>query len=109
MSGDNETAIISQLNDGLRQYGTGGKVMLSHGITSLHPLDQINIISKVRTTNDFGDDPYNEHDFGKIVVGGQAIFWKIDYYDTEMECGSENPADVSVTTRLLTIMLADEY
>jgi hypothetical protein len=31
------------------------------------------------------------------------------YYDTALEFGSENPADASVTRRVLTIMLPEDY
>jgi hypothetical protein len=36
-------------------------------------------------------------------------FWKIDSYDRNTEFGSPDPADPDVTTRVLTIMRADEY
>jgi hypothetical protein len=55
------------------------------------------------------NDPYGEHDFGAVDVAGQKFFWKIDYYDSKMEFGSDDPADPAKTTRVLTIMRADEY
>jgi hypothetical protein len=39
----------------------------------------------------------------------RSSFWKIDYYDKSLDGGSENPADPAVTTRVLTIMLANDY
>ena len=36
-------------------------------------------------------------------------FWKIDYYDANLEYGSDDPANDAVTTRVLTIMEASEY
>lgn len=44
-----------------------------------------------------------------MVHDGTPIFWKIDYYDRKVEFGSENPADPAQTTRVLTLMLAQEY
>ena len=34
--------------------------------------------------------------------------WKPDCHDRDLECGSPDPADPSVTTRVLTAMRADE-
>lgn len=45
----------------------------------------------------------------KILPKGERIFWKSDYYDSACEYGSANPAVPAQTTRVLTIMLADEY
>lgn len=39
----------------------------------------------------------------------RKIFWKIGYYDTTLEKGSEAPADPKETMRVLTIMPASEY
>lgn len=55
------------------------------------------------------NDPHREHDFGSFTLRGHKLFWKIDYYDKACECGSEDPADPAQTTRVLTIMLAEEY
>ncbi|MFZ2108608.1 MAG: DUF3768 domain-containing protein [Roseiarcus sp.] len=41
--------------------------------------------------------------------GALRCFRKIDYYDRATEMGSPDPADPAATTRVLTIMLADEY
>jgi hypothetical protein len=55
------------------------------------------------------NDPYGEHDFGSFELCSRKFFWKIDYYDKELRCGSEDPADPEKTTRVLTLMLAEEY
>jgi hypothetical protein len=51
-------------------------------------------------------DPYGEHNFGSFEHNGIRVFWKIDYYDRNLEYGSEDPSDPAQTTRVLTIMLA---
>ena len=68
-------------------------------------------MAKVQAFNDFNErnDPYGEHDFGAIEHDGQTVFWKIDYYDLDLSMHSPNPADATVTARVLTVMLAEEY
>ena len=67
--------------------------------------------AKVRAFDAFTDDndPHGEHDFGSVDEGGVRCFWKIDCYDRATEFGSPDPTDSAVTTRVLTIMRADEY
>jgi hypothetical protein len=69
------------------------------------------ILTRVAAFDAFSEDndPHGEHDFGSFEQNGDAIFWKIDYYDKSLQAGSPDPADPAVTTRVLTIMLAEEY
>lgn len=103
---------IAALNDAFRRSFIGGSVLLTPGITSLSEADQVAIMHAIASFGSFtpDNDPYGEHDFGRIdhPLAGR-IFWKIDYYDPSMEQGSEDPADPSKTVRVLTIMLASEY
>lgn len=106
------TNTIAQLNDLLRTTFIGGQIVMTSGIAELPPEVREDIITKVRTFEDFneGNDPYGEHDFGALDQSGAGkVFWKIDYYDTTMTMGSENPADPKQTRRVLTILLADEW
>ncbi len=103
---------IPQLNDMFRQTFIAGKVIMTPGIASLADDHREEIITKVRAFKDFTEDndPYGEHDFGAFTQKGAGkIFWKIDYYDRTMTMGSEDPADLKQTCRVLTIMLAEEY
>ena len=102
---------IAALNDAFRRTFAGGRVMLTAGIDALPALRKPEIMMAVQAFNKFNtdNDPYHEHDFGTFELHGRKIFWKIDYYDKTMEAGSEDPADPEKTTRVLTIMLAEEY
>ena len=55
------------------------------------------------------NDPWDEHDFGALEIAGHRIFWKIEYHNTAMTAGSEDPSDPTQTTRVMTVMLAEEY
>jgi hypothetical protein len=103
---------IARLNDALRTTGIGGQIVITQGIAGLHPTVQAGITATVSIFSNFNadNDPHGEHDFGAFdFPGAGKVFWKIDYYDLTLTAGSENPADPSQTTRVLTIMLAHEY
>ena len=53
--------------------------------------------------------PTASTNFGAFDYAGRRFFWKIDYYDRDLKLGSPNPADPSCTTRVLTLMLAEEW
>ena len=107
-----DTTKIAALNDLCRKaMGVAGRVVQTTGIDALPLKDQSAIREKVETFDAFtpDNDPHKERDFGAFEHDGQRIFWKIDYYDTTMTKGSEDPSDPKQTVRVLTIMLAAEY
>ncbi|MBN8939502.1 MAG: DUF3768 domain-containing protein [Rhizobiales bacterium] len=103
--------VIACLNDTFRTTFTGGQVMLTQGILALGGEAQRQVLEKVRAFEAFctDNDPYGEHDFGSFEHGNERIGWKIDYYDPSLTYGSDNPADPTVTRRVLTIMLMSEW
>jgi hypothetical protein len=102
---------IRELNDTFRRTFSGGRVVMTAGIQALPERAQAAVLERVRSFDDFtlDNDPHGEHDFGSFEFSGVEVFWKIDYCDVTIEAGSEEPADPSTTTRVLTIMLASEY
>jgi len=113
MSGNqNETVNkIRDLNDAFRKTGIGGRIMLTIGIRELGEPAIKAIIEKIRKFDEFNrnNNPHGEHDFGSIINDGVKVLWKIDCYDRNLEYGSPDPSDASITTRVMTIMCADEY
>ncbi|AML53513.1 hypothetical protein RC74_03270 [Falsihalocynthiibacter arcticus] len=105
------TSLIREQNDQFRKDFKGGHLLLSIGVAEMAKGAEASLLHTLAEFNDFseGNDPYGEHDFGCLTWGGEAIFWKIDYYDLDMRNGSPDPADLDVTARALTIMLPCEY
>lgn len=101
---------IRTLNDKLRREYRGGMIVVSRGVQALED-DFIRDIGEAVAAFAFesANDPYGEHDFGSLVVAGHWVLFKIDYYDRDLCYHSPDPADPTVTRRVLTIMLAEEY
>jgi Protein of unknown function (DUF3768) len=102
---------VRRLNDAFRRSFVGGVVAVTAGVEALPRERRAALIAKVRAFDAFNEDndPHGEHDFGVVEDGDVRYLWKIDYYDRELELMSPDPADPAVTTRVLTVMLADEY
>ncbi len=102
---------IRQLNDQFRTTLSGGAVVMTIGVQSLSVEAQTEVLKAVVTFNDFNpaNDPHGEHDFGAFEIDGQKIFFKVDYYDIHQKYGSPDPANPEVTSRVMTILLAEEY
>lgn len=109
MSGKRE--VIRYLNDEMRRNLTGGGAFMTVGVAALGPDIAERVLDAIMLYDNFcmDSDPYGEGDFGTVKIEGQAIFWKIDYHSNDMTQGSPDPSDPSVTKRILTIMLAEEY
>lgn len=101
---------ISTLNDAFRRSFTGGGVVETQAVIALDDVDRIALRLAVRVFKDFNaeNDPHGEHDFGAVDLFGTRWFWKIDTSDRAMTEYSLDPANPAVTTRVLTIMRADE-
>lgn len=103
---------IALLNDILRRTGIGGKTVITRGVINLGNEMIASIIDAMREYDIWTEDndPHGEHDFGILTLANaKKVYFKIDYYDARMKFGSENPADPEKTTRVLTLMLAEEY
>ena len=107
-----KTEAIRSLNDQLRQnLRVGSGAVITTGVAALGDEVVARIFRTIAVYDEFcnANDPYEEHDFGALDVDGHTIFFKIDYYDPTLTCHSSDPADPTVTHRVITIMLAEEY
>lgn len=102
---------IRELNDKLRQTFTGGQIVMTAGVAHLDNQMKALVLNATRAFTDFdeGNDPHSEHDFGSFDIASQRFFFKIDYYNRQLDAGSDDPSDPAVTKRVLTVMLAEEY
>ena len=105
------TEKIASLNDAFRTSFVGGRVVVTAGVAALNAQTRADVMRAVRTFTAFtpANDPHGEHDFGFVSVDEHELFWKIDYYDPSLSRHSDDAADPSVTARVLTIMLTEEY
>ena len=106
-----KTEAIRALNDKLRQNLTTGTALITAGVAALGAEAVARIVKTIAVYDDFchANDPYEEHDFGSFEIDGHKLFFKIDYYDESRTHHSPDPSDPSVTERVITIMLAEEY
>ena len=102
---------IRALNDALRQNFREGTAVMTVGVAALGAEAVARIVKAIAVYDDFchANDPHEEHDFGVFEVDGHKLFFKIDYYDKALASHSPDSTDPSVTERVITIMLAEEY
>lgn len=123
-----QTVRIARLNDlARRAMGVACTAVATAGFRSLPEVDQSQVRELIETFDAFTEDndPHGERDFGTIYQlrdecwtterprsqedECERVFWKLDYYDRNMEFASEDAANPAITRRVLTIMLSDEY
>ncbi len=111
MTESTNAAEVRRLNDQLRCKWIGGRIILTNGIAALDEPLVSKILAAVASFDAFDkeNDPYGEHDCAILTVDNINVLFKIDYYDNSMSQGSEDPSDPSITTRVLTVMRAEEY
>jgi hypothetical protein len=104
-------ARVRALNDRLRQTGSGGTIQITSGLAGLGPDLVFKVLAAVAEFDRFtpDNDPWGEHDCALLTVDDQTILWKVDYYDQTRSALSPDPADPTLTARVLTVMLASEY
>ena len=84
---------------------------MTPGVAALGPDLVERVIKTLAAFDDFhhANDPHEEHDFGAFEVDGHKLFFKIDYYDKSLAYHSPDPADPSVTERVITLIFEDRY
>jgi hypothetical protein len=103
---------IRALNDKFRREGGGDRsVVVTAGILAQGADFTVEVLIAIRDFDGFTNenDPWGEHDYGKVTVRGQPVFWKIDYYDLTLTQRSDNSGNEGTTHRVLTVMLPSEY
>jgi len=108
---DRNSIRICTLNDELRRFGRGGRILITPGIQALGVSAVARVLTAVAAFDAFtGDnDPYGEHDCAILAVEGIEVLFKIDCYDRDLVYHSPDPADPAVTQRIMVVMLASEY
>jgi hypothetical protein len=106
-----DTDRIRTLNDELRKHLLGGAAVITPGIAALGSEAVERLVKTITVFDDFctANDPYEEHDFGCFEFEGVQVAFKIDYFDDSLRFHSPDAADPSVTQRVITVMLAEEY
>jgi len=98
---------VSALNDKFRKTALAD-ILVTSGVCDTLP-DVPGLMQAIRDFDRFTEDndPYGEHDFGSLEWYGEKVFWKVDYYDQQLQYGRD-PLDFDCK-RVLTVMLASEY
>ena len=103
--------VIASLNDQLRKTGTGGTIIITQSVRRLTGFNAEALAVALANYNGFDaeNDPHGGRDFGDLTLFATDLLWKIDYYDLDLKFGSDDPADPSITSRVLTVMTTTDW
>ena len=105
---------IAELNDAFRRClgisrAVPGRALLTSGVAALPEHELAQVLRAVQAFAAFtpGNDPWKEHDYGRVEAGATIVLFKFDYFaDASLTTGAESGLDCY---RVLTIMLPEEY
>jgi len=108
---DQQTRLCRQLNDRLRTTFTGGTIVATQGVRALEDRTLNQLMPAIQSFKAFtpDNDPYGEHDFGEVTINGIRVWFKIDVYDLNLQYRSPDPSNETVSKRVMTLMLPEEY
>jgi hypothetical protein len=106
-----KAARICDLNDQLRCKAIGGRIVITRGVQALGVEGVLKVLAAVAEFDDFTEDndPWGEHDCAVLTVEGRRLIFKIDYYDRDLAYHTPDASDPAVTSRVMTVVLAEEY
>lgn len=97
---------IIELNDQLRTTFRGGRVQMTSAVYALDPQLRGRALCILSRYNKFGPD--DDHDYGVFIFAGYSFEWQIDYRAPDGSGVSLDPADASLSFRVLTLSLATD-
>jgi hypothetical protein len=104
-------AEIRRLNEQFRTTFRGGQILLTASIAALPSADKAAGLQAVADFKAFNEenDPHQERDYGAFDLSGREWWFKIDYFNLNMDAASEDPADPAKTKRIMTVGLAMDW
>lgn len=108
---------IARLNDRARMgFDRQARIVMTASLlATLSPTNdpRQNIMAQARIMRALRECTFTtsspERDMAWFEIDDHKLMLKIDYFDESMDFGSPDPADASITVRVVTIMLVSDY
>lgn len=114
---DARTEQIARLNDRARMgFDRQARIVMTRNLlATLSPTNdpRQNIMAQARIMRALRECTFTssspERDMAWFEIDDHRLMLKIDYFDESMDFGSPDPADGSITVRVVTVMLVSDY